>query len=537
MAIIKKIIQTTFLVFISCCGFAQNKNIDVQHYQFNIAVNDSTNKIVGTAFFRFKNLKVSSQVYFDLTAINSKDQKGMRVSKVTEGGRPISFRQDPERVILNFSAPLKIDEQKEIRIDYAGIPEDGLIFSKNKFGKRTVFADNWPMRAHQWIPSNDHPSDKATVDFVITAPDHYQVVANGIKVEETNLENGFTLTHWKMEHPIATKVMAIGIADFSVQRVADLNCVPIETWVFTDNRKQGFQQYESSKNILPFFTTYIAPYPFKKLANVQSKTIFGGLENASNIFYSENSVIQDSVLTMDQKVRLEALMAHETAHQWFGDTVTEDDWPDLWLSEGFATYFADLYLENRYGEDFFKKRMNDERNVVIRFNSKRNTPVVDTTARKDPMQMLNPNSYQKGAWVLHMLRHRLGNEVFQKGIRAYYQDYKYKNASTSDLRTVLEKVSGTDLNGFFKQWVDTYGLPILKTATQYNGKTLTFSVKQTQPDLFEFPLTVEFSDGKNSVRKTFDISKSESNFKILMNFRPLTIKLDPEVNLLFEAAP
>jgi aminopeptidase N len=131
----------------------------------------------------------------------------------------------------------------------------------------------------------------------VTAPDHYEVIANGVLVEESNLPGHLKLSHWKEDMALPTKIMVIGVADFAVQLVANINCIPITSWVFPENKDSGFAQYSISKNILPFYINYIGPYPYKKLANVQSKTIFGGMENAGNIFYYENSVaLNDSAL-------------------------------------------------------------------------------------------------------------------------------------------------------------------------------------------------------------------------------------------------
>ena len=216
--------------------------------------------------------------------------------------------------------------------------------------------------------------------------------------------------------------MVIGVADFAVQLAAEINGIPITSWVFPENRDSGFSQYSVSKNILPFFINYIGPYPYRKLANVQSKTIFGGMENAGNIFYYQNSVVMKRPLLKDQKP-IEDLFAHETAHQWFGDEVSETDWPHVWLSEGFATYMTQLYMEHRYGTDSLRKRMEHDREEVIAFYKKRKTPVVDTSSANDLLQLLNKNSYEKGGWVLHMLRRKLGDKVFQKGIQTYYAAY------------------------------------------------------------------------------------------------------------------
>lgn len=525
-----------FFLAINCHTlFAQNKSIDVQHYRFEISLNDSNNIIHGTAGIDFIAKKSSSLVYFDLTDINDSTGKGMKVFKVSEGNKSLKFTQENNRVNIYFNVPLHINEEENISISYAGDPADGLIIDTNKFAHRTFFADNWPNRAHNWIPCNDHPADKASVEFLVTAPDHYQVIANGILKEETNLPNHLKLTHWKEDMVLPTKVMVIGVADFAVQLDSTINCIPITSWVFPENRDSGFAQYAISKNILPFFIKYIGPYPYKKLANVQSKTMFGGMENSGNIFYYQNSVAMDTFHLKHQR-SIEELFAHETAHQWFGDEASETDWPHLWLSEGFATYMTHLYMEHRYGTDTLKSSMKHDRDEVLAFYKKRKTPVVDTTAGKNLMQLLNDNTYQKGSWVLHMLRRKLGDEIFKKGIQTYYAAYKGKNASTDDFMHIMEKMSKQNLHLFFKQWLYTPGQPVLQGKWKYdvNKKIVNITIQQVQDFVFKFPLEIAVTGYHKTVFKTFNFNNRIINIIVPLNFKPQSILLDPNVNLLFE---
>jgi aminopeptidase N len=515
--------------------FAQNKAIDVQHYSFAISLNDSNNIINGTAGIDFIAKQPGATVYFDLVGTNDSTNKGMKVSKITDDNKELKFSQNNDHVNIYFDTPLKINQEEKVSISYEGVPDDGLIIDTNKFAHRTFFADNWPNRAHNWIPCNDHPADKASVEFIVTAPEHYQVVANGIREEETNLPDHLKLTHWKEDMVLPTKVMVIGVADFAVQLDSTINCIPISSWAFPENRDSGFSQYAVSKNILPFYINYIGPYPYKKLANVQSKTIFGGMENAGNIFYYQNSI----AMNPEQYKRnrsTEELFAHETAHQWFGDEASEIDWPHLWLSEGFATYMTHLYMEHRYGRDTLLRAMRKDRREVIAFYKKRKTPVVDTSCTNNLMELLNDNSYQKGSWVLHMLRRKLGDAIFQKGIQTYYATYKGKNASTDDFMYVMEKVSHQNLQAFFKQWLYTAGHPQLKGEWKYDSekKVLNITIHQEQEVLFQFSLEIAIKHGNETILKTIDFNARVVHIIVPLNFILQSILLDPNVDLLFE---
>ena len=200
------------------------------------------------------------------------------------------FTHENDKIKIKLPRKLLVDEKDTIAIEYKGIPSDGLIISKNKYGKRTFFADNWPNRAHNWIPCVDDPADKASVEFLVTAPSHYQVISNGVQIEETNLPGNKKLTHYKEDVPLPTKVMVIGAADFAVQHVGDIGCVPVSSWVYPENKEAGFFDYAIAKDILAWHINYIGSYAYKKLANVQSKTKFGGMENAGAIFYAEEKI-------------------------------------------------------------------------------------------------------------------------------------------------------------------------------------------------------------------------------------------------------
>lgn len=519
-----------FLVFI-CCSRSQARAqvpgaiIDVQHYRFSIGLNDENNSIKGVAGIAVQFLKDASSFPLDLVRKNASG-KGMLVSSVTENNKSLRFKQDSEtlNIYMPVSTRAKAGSNHAYVIQYEGIPADGLVITTNKFGHRGFFADNWPNRAHNWLPCVDHPADKATVEFSINAPDHYQVVANGRKEQELPQPQHYKLTHWKESVPLSTKVMVIGVAGFAVDHAGDVQGIPDYSYVFPENKVQGFHDYAIAMEILPFYIKKIGPYPYEKLANVQSKTRFGGLENASAIFYFENSVGAPGI---------ESLMAHEIAHQWFGDAATETDWQHLWLSEGFATYMTHLYLENKYGTDTLKKGMEKDRTNVIAFEKQRVSPVVDTTIKSDYMQLLNPNSYEKGGWVLHMLRRKLGDSLFWKGIDDYFATYKNRNANTGDFERVMEAAGGQPLDTFFRQWLYTSGHPSLVAVWKYDsgndkGGMLTLQIGQKQSRLYEFPLEYSLDGTPHTVL----VKDRTTTVRIPVTARPSVVRMDPDINLL-----
>jgi aminopeptidase N len=311
------------------------------------------------------------------------------------------------------------------------------------------------------------------------------------------------------------------VADFAVDHTGDVGKVPVYAYLFPESRVAGFKSYAFAEEILPFYIQKFGPYAYEKLANVQSKTIFGGMENASAIFYFENSVTSKGI---------EELMAHEIAHQWFGDAASETSFAHLWLSEGFATYMTNVYLEHKYGADTLKKRMIADRVMVLSFESQRLTPVVDTGVKGNFMQMLNANSYQKGGWALHMLRRKLGDTLFFKGIRAYYTKYDGGNANTEDFKNVMAEAAGQNLDQFFNQWLYTAGHPQLAVAWKYDAekKEVLFTIIQKQDYLFEFPLEISI-DG---LLQTVQVKDKITEIGLPASGEDAAVSIDPNVNLL-----
>jgi aminopeptidase N len=522
-----KFFLSAAVILTTLCSNGQT-HIDVLHYRFEIELTDASDTIKGKAIVSIRFSEPTDKFSLDLTSINEKGKGMLAYSLMTNEKEIVTGKQSNEKLELVLMQPAKAGDIKTFIIEYKGIPADGLIISKNKYGNRTFFADNWPNRGHNWLPCHDDPADKATVEFIVTAPTHYQVVANGIQIEESCLPENKKLTHWKEDIPVSTKVMVIGVAEFSVNLAGYVNdCIPVYSWVYPENKKEGFYDYALAKDILPFFIKTVGPYAYKKLANVQSKTRFGGLENANTIFYAEHTVTGTR--------SSEELFVHEIAHQWFGNMATEKSFGHLWLSEGFATYFTILYMENKNGKDKAMAMRKEDREQVIAYSKDNMRTVVDT-AVTDFMKMLNPYSYQKGSWVLHMLRSQLGDSVFRKAVRKYYSAYAGTVADSDDLRKIFESVSGKDLKQFFKQWLYFPGQPDLNVHWKYNAKTkkVEITIQQNQHENFSFPLEVliKFSSGK-TLKQVFQVAAKTGSFLVPVKQKPEIIIMDPGINLLF----
>lgn len=518
--------------------YPKNPNIDVLNYQFRIELTDESDLIKCEATVDVSFLREGEEfLRLDLTKASAAlDNKGMTVSRISEDGKELSFTHIGDELKIKLSKPSSLNQKSKIIISYSGVPATGLKIGENKYGDRTFFSDNWPDKGRNWLSVVDHPYDKATCEFIVTAPAYYQVVSNGLKIEETDLGNGKRLTHWKQSVPIASWLYVLGVAQFAVQYVDEFDGKSIETWVYYQDREPGFYDFaEPTKKALEFYSDYIGPFSYEKLANIQSNSVSGGMEAASAILYSENSVVGD------RNERWRNVVIHEIAHQWFGNSVTESDWDDVWLSEGFATYFTSLFIEHAYGHDAFMKQMASSKERVLSFHEKNPDYRIIHDNLEDMNQVTTGQTYQKGSWILHMLRGVMGTDNFWKGIRSYYSKYQNLNATTTDFRLEMEAASGGNLEAFFDQWLYKSGELRLNGDWGYNPKTkeLRITLDQVQQDgsLFDMPIQVAIykPDQKAPHIETIHANKETNTIILSIDYEPEEIVLDPDSWVLMES--
>jgi len=512
-----------------------NKSIDIKHYSFQINLSDSSNEITGNATIKlfFKQAGVNNFRLDLVNKTNEKKGKGMVVDAILLGNQILKFTHQNDELIIQLPQPSVLSAELEFSIQYHGIPFDGLRIGATKFGDRSFFNESWPNRARHWLPTIDHPYDKATSEFIVKAPSHYKVISNGLLLEESNVGNNTTLTHWKQSIPVSSWLFVLGVADFAVQYVDDFEGKSIQTWVYSKNREAGFYDFkEPTKKVLAFYSKYVGPYAYEKLANIQSASVSGGMETSSAIFYAENLVNGKR----DERTR--NVVIHEIAHQWFGNAVTETTWDDAWLSEGFATFFTLLFIENEYGQAEYNKGIVKAKKSVIDMTVK--IPdfsiVAPRTAEKDPVT--TGLTYQKGALILHMLRDKLGEQNFKNGIQAYYKKFYNANATTDDFRIEMEKSSGKDLKIFFKQWLYQPVNPSIDAIWSYDAVNhkININITQTQLTNFNFDLPIEIGyytkDSKSPQLLKINLNKKQVSQSFSVKGLPENIEVDPRNVLL-----
>ena len=503
-----------------------------ENYVVNLTLNEGLSEITSA----------STRIYIKIlkpTRMIDLDFGELSVDRVTMNSTSLDFKHENGKLLINLPSTAVRDQSIALTVEYHGKPKDGLILTKDKDGHPAAVGDNWPNRVHHWIPSFDHPSAKATVTFNITAPAAEEVVANGKLDHVETTANGQRTWTYTEGVPIPAYCMVIAVGQFARLDSTMRAVTPLSYYVALSEREIAQKGFSPAAPALEFFTQNVAGYPYEKLALIVGATRFGGMENSSAIVFTSNLFGRAAPVGMSKTYGVPLnnvnVISHEIAHQWFGDSVTESTWSDLWLSEGFATYFAGLFLQRFESEDAFQQYMNNAAIAVFAFEKKARVPIFDRDT-EDLMALLNANNYQKGAWVLHMLRSDLGDAAFFRGIRNYYEAHKSATASSEDLRAALEKASGKNLRPFFARWVYDSGHPQYELAWYWLGnREVRMVLTQKQPGnpfTDSVPVTITTASGKRDV-----LLKPSGKLwieRVPLREKPIRVEVDPHNVLLDE---
>ena len=504
------------------------------HYNVSLTFDDSLTEITSAqAEITVVSLKDSlSQIDLDFGELP--------VDAVTVNNQAAQYARTNGQLNIKLAQRVRRDTALLVAVSYHGKPKDGLILTADKAGQPSAVGDNWPNRVHHWIPCLDHPSAKATITFSITAPARDLVVANG-KLDRVEDGSDKTRTWTYTEAvPIPPYCMIIAVGDFArIESPSEVTSLAY--YVPQPDRAYALQGFVPAAPSLKFFSQTVAPYPYEKLALIIGATRFGGMENSSAIVFARNlfDARPGAPLSDVFKIRegLRNVIAHEIAHQWFGDSVTESSWSDLWLSEGFADYFAGLFIQRYEGEPAFQQYLKQEADTYFNYEKKARTPIHDTDT-EDLFKLLNANNYQKGAWVLHMLRSELGDTQFFRGIRIYYDAHRNSTATSEDLRAAFERASGRDFREFFARWVYGAGHPSYELSWVWNDKTnkVRLVLKQLQPEpAFPNAVPVDIITANGKRRLVFKPTGKQTVEELKLNDAPTAVNIDPD-NTILKAA-
>ncbi|NOY57662.1 MAG: T9SS type A sorting domain-containing protein [Calditrichaeota bacterium] len=507
----------------------QDENpIDVLHYDLNLVIEPTSGTILGEARLTIRFLQPdAASFYLDLISLS--------VDSVLLDDARINFKTENQRIVIPVENPV---DTTIVAVFYHGRPaNDG--FGGFFFGSRTIWTvgeglyTNPPSMFRYWVPSHDDPSDKATLDMKVTVPQPLQVVSNGLLVSTMeNSENGTVTFDWKESHPIATYLIAVSIDEYAVFTENYISVsgdtIPLQFYVYPKNLERAQEDWKDTAKMIVFFERKFVPFPFDKYGMVEVP-MRGAMEHQSMTSYSSGLITGDH--------RYDYIVAHELAHQWWGDLVTLSDWRNIWLNEGFATYCEALYFESMGGDSARQKYMENLQTIyfgeVTRLG---NFPIYD------PKYLWGGTVYQKGAWILNMLRWNVGDSLFFQSLRTYANRFAYGNAATDDLKNTFEDVSGQNLDWFFDQWVYGEGFPELEVGWEMtragNAKYIVgvkIRQKQKSDKPFYLPMEIEIQTALGNVLDTVIVKNRENDFQFTVNGLPRELVVDPNHWLLKKA--
>lgn len=425
-----------------------NGGYDAQHYTLVLEVD-------------FENIQLAGTVAIDAVAtqnlsVFNLDFLGFDIELIEVNGDEARFLRQNRELRITPPEPLLDGEAFTVAVTYSGEPGAGLgradAFSRGwNWYDGGVFVASEPAGAAHWYPVNDHPMDKATYTFEITVPQPYVVAANGILKEM--IDDGDTITYvWETEYPMASYLATVNIADFVEVTEEGPDGVPIRNYFPARLAEAAEPVFAETAEMMSFFIDTFGPYPFEAYGVVVADTpLFFALETQTISLFGSQVVPGAVIGVVSQRSNTEIVVAHELAHQWFGNSVTPASWQDIWLNEGFATYASALWVEYKYGAQAFDEMM---RFFYSNLAGRNFTP-------GDPLDdgLFSTGVYQQGAWTLHALRLAVGDDVFFEILRTYADRFRYGNASTADFIALAEEVSGERLESLFNAWLYVGGVP------------------------------------------------------------------------------
>lgn len=472
------------------------------------------------------------------------DSFGLTVRSAKVGGAPATFTSkenaQAKAGTLTVKAPAGMAAGKDhlLEIEYsgkAGVAHEGLFTVKDPEAASSLphfYTHFEPNYAQRFFPCNDRPDDKATTEVFAVVPDKYQVLSNGTQVlDEAFAEGGENLrrTHWKEAKPHPTYAVAIAVGKF--EKVdADTEDVPAKLWVLPGKSSRTNIAEDFTRTALDYEARYLGvKYPWEKYDQVAvPQFLWGGMENTSLVFMRENGLVLENKNHIYGRTRQTGLIAHELAHQWFGNFVTCSGWNDTWLNEGFASYLGTLAEEKYYGNDYV--RVGIARDTFVDYfreeDGPRSHPLVSpTTSAED---LFDDTSYLKGAQVLRMLEVWLGREEFKKGLKAYLEAHAYGNATSDDFFTAMTRATKKDLRAFKESWLKQRGYPVLVPEMNYSGGTATVTLRQRpnhagEKGHFVFKLPIVFhreSEPKYSKAEAIVVDKPQVTVKVSLPAAP-----------------
>jgi aminopeptidase N len=524
--------------------YAPDRPADVKHVKLVIALDFEQETVSGIVYTTF------SALYDDLKTITF-DAVELHIEHVKlENGKELAYSANDKKLVVTLDRSYNYGEQFTIAIAYHAKPRTGLRFIKPAPEDPIRPVQAWtfgqPRYHSHWFPCHDAPNDRATTEIIATVPAQFITISNGNLLGVTT--NGATRTHhWRHDVPHAAYLISLVVGDFAVIEDHYKN-IPVTYYVRPDRKDDAPLYMGKTPEMIRFFSEYTGvEYPYDKYAQTVVEIYTGAMEHTTATTHSF-SLLLDRRASLD--VDLVRVVAHELAHQWFGDLLTCRDWSNGWLNEGFATYFEELWGEHDQGADYFKQSMLDLKQGYLEEDAHYRRPIVYYVYHDDGFELFDAHLYNKGAWVLHMLRHQLGEAAFKRALHAYISRYREREVITADLERTFEDVTGRSLAQFFQQWVYKGGYPAFEVNYAWDSEhnMAKVKIKQTQriDDLtscFVTPVDLAFTvpasdeaakDDNTTETRTLEMrvtvgedEQVEQTFYVPLERQPVMVRFDP----------
>ena len=510
--------------------YAPDRRVDILHLALDVTPDFKARTIAGTATVSFKPIATPLEE-LRLDAVD------LRVASVTSSEKLAAHQVTDREIVFTFAPPIPVGKEARVTVKYSAEPRKGLYFRTPEMGypETHLWTQGEPSEARHWFPSFDHPVEKFTSEVTCHMPAGMVALSNGRQVSAQSGAGGLTAFHWVQEKPHVTYLITLVAGQ--LKKIEDKHRdIPLEFWTTPSDLAAAPNSFRHTKHMLQFFEREIGVnYPWAKYGQAAVHDYhWGGMENTSlttlnfrTLFTAETENLFSS----------DSLVAHELAHQWFGDLVTCKDWSHIWLNEGFATYYDWMWQGDFGGTNETLYALHSAAKGILA-NANETRGIV---WRKfgDPEEMFNYLAYPKGAWVLHMLRCQLGADLYRRCVRTYLDRHAFGSVETADLRKVIEELSGRSFERFFEQWVHGIGAPTLDVTYAWDEKTklARVSVKQSQKisdeaHLFQFPLTLRFKSKSGTTDHTVQVRDKEEDFYLPLKAAPDVVRVDPGLTLL-----
>lgn len=522
--------------------YRRDREIDVLHLRLDITPDLEKQSFSAEAELRFRVLAVE-------LATLELDARELEIKKVSdEKGTALDFEVRPEKLLIHFPKKPASGSEHTVKVEYSAVPRRlGLHFFKQdpRYPGQpdALWSQGEAEQNSYWIPMVDYPNEMSTTELLATVPDGFAAISNGRLVSrQPGKKSGTTVFHWLQDKPHVGYLITLSIGRYSA---VDLSAgqpalagatsavtqVPMTVWVPPGQEDRARLTFAKTPAMVTYYSDLLgASYPWDKYDQIIVYQFFGGMENTSATNILDRALL-DKRAAVDYDS--DGLISHELAHQWFGDLITCKDWSHLWLNEGFASYFQAVWKAKDLGADEFAYDLQEKASSYF---SEGHSRAIVTDRYEEPDDMFDRHTYEKGAWVLQMLRKELGEDRFWRVIKRYVQRHKHAVAETEDLRQVIEEITGKTFVEFFAQWLYGEGHPQLKLKAEWDhgDKKLTFRVTQKQAKggpLFKFKLPLEIHS-KGASKKKISVDKAEESSSWDFPSRPTMIRVDPELTLL-----